>query len=65
MAAVVVAIRNKQYDAEDAQRVLLDKDLINPFPPEAEWRADLIIEKLMMDGYIRQFEFCDRDASIF
>ena len=52
MAAVVVAIRNKKYDAEDAQRVLLDKDLIHPFPPESEWRGNMIIEKLMMDGLV-------------
>ncbi len=51
MAAVVVAIRNKQYDAEEAQDKLLDsKDLINPFPPESEWLGDIILEKLMVDG---------------
>ena len=52
MAAVVVAVRNKQYDAEEAQDILfLDgKNMIHPFPPEAEWKADYIIGKLMMDG---------------
>ena len=51
MAAVVVAIRNKQYDAEEAQDVLLDsKDLITPVPQESDWLGDLVLEKLMIDG---------------
>ncbi len=53
MAAVVVAIRNKQYDAEEANDVLLDsKHLINPFPPESDWLGDIVLEKLMIDGWI-------------
>jgi hypothetical protein len=57
MAAVVVAIRNKRYDAEEAQGTMFDnKQLLTSFPPESERKADLIMQKYMIDGYV--WEHC-------
>jgi hypothetical protein len=53
MAAVVVAIRNKRYDAEEAENSMFDsKNIVNTFPPENERRADLVMQKYMIDGYV-------------
>ncbi len=53
MAAVVVAIRNKRYDAEEAEGSMFEnKQLLTTFPSENERRADLIMQKYMIDGYV-------------
>ncbi len=53
MAAVVVAIRNKRYDAEEAESTMFDnKNMVTNFPPENERRADLVMQKYMIDGYV-------------
>jgi hypothetical protein len=55
MAAVVVAIRNKRYDAEEAESSMFDnKQMLTTFPQENERKADLILQKYMIDGYVRK-----------
>ena len=55
MAAVVVAIRNKRYDAEEAESSMFDnKQMLTTFPQESERKADLILQKYMIDGYVRK-----------
>lgn len=52
MAAVVVALRNKRYDAQQAEGSKLNNnELLTSFPPENERKADMIIQKYMLDGY--------------
>ena len=48
----MVAIRNKRYDAEEAEGSMFDnKQLLTTFPPENERKADIIMQKYMIDGY--------------
>ncbi len=63
--AVVVAIRGKQYDAEENKDVLDASNLILPFPPELERRADLVVGKLMMDGSESPASISARAARFF
>ncbi len=50
-----MAIRNKRYDAEEAEGSIFDNNqLLTSFPPENERKADLIIQQYMIDGYVAQ-----------
>jgi hypothetical protein len=51
MSAIVVAIRNKRYDAEEAEEAKFDsKEMLTAFPQEQERKADLVMRKYMIDG---------------
>jgi hypothetical protein len=51
MAAVVVAIRNKRYDAEEAEEAKFDNmEILTSFPPEHERKADFVMRKFI-DGF--------------
>ena len=51
MASFVVAIKNKRYDSQKADSSKFDnKEMITSFPPESERKADIIMQKYMIDG---------------
>ncbi len=55
MAAVVVAIKNKRYDAEEAEDSRFEnKEMLTAFPLEHERKADLVMRKFMIDGFVFQ-----------
>lgn len=53
MTAVVVAIRNKRYDVEEAEEAKFESNqLLTAFPQEHERKADLVMRKYMIDGFV-------------
>ncbi len=59
MAAVVVAIRNKRYDAEEAEDARFEnKEMLTSFPVEHERKADLVMRKFMIDGFVFLEPYC-------
>ncbi len=52
MSAVVVAIKNKRYDAKEADATRFDDNsMLTTFPPENERKAELVMLKYMIDGF--------------
>ena len=59
MSAIVVAIRNKRYDAEEAEGARFDsKEMLTAFPQEHDRKADLVMRKYMIDGFVSANENC-------
>ena len=52
MAAVVVAIKNKRYDAKEAEAKQFSyNSMLSTFPPENERKAEHVMLKYMIDGF--------------
>ncbi len=52
MAAVIIALKNKRYDAKEAEATQFnDSSMLTAFPPENERKADLVMLKYMIDGF--------------
>ncbi len=57
MVSVVVSIKNKRYDAKEADSAQFDENsMLIAFPPENDRRADLVMRTYMIDGF---------DASVY